>query len=49
MRTHPKAKRKEITRAALAVMIQAAEGSPHLAVQLQDFAISQRAVAADDD
>lgn len=45
---HPKAKRRDITRAALATMIASADKTPDLAVQLQGLAISQRGLEGDD-
>ncbi|MFG1261046.1 hypothetical protein V5F79_27580 [Xanthobacter flavus] len=45
---HPKAKRKDITRAALAMMIESAQTKPSVALLLQDFALSQRAVAEEE-
>jgi hypothetical protein len=45
---HQKAKRRDIARAALAMMIETADARPALAVQLQDFAFSQRDVVVDD-
>ncbi|MFG1346619.1 hypothetical protein V5F59_17140 [Xanthobacter autotrophicus DSM 431] len=46
---HPQAKRKEITRAALAMMIDAAGADTTKAYQLHALAISQRATAGDEE
>lgn len=45
---HPKAKRRDITRAALSTMIASADQTPDLALQLQSLAISQRGADEDD-
>ena len=45
---HPKAKRRDITRVALATMIASADKTPDLATQLQGLAISQRGLDGDD-
>ena len=45
---HPDASKKEVSRAAFLAMIQAAEGDPDHAHQMQELALASRGTSSDD-